>query len=466
MSTSFISNNFLLTNRFAEELYHDYAVKMPIIDYHNHLSPKDISDNRSFQNITKVWIDGDHYKWRAMRTLGVSEEFVTGNASDAEKFQKWAETVPFTLRNPLYHWTHLELMRYFGINELLNAENANGIYETASDLLQKPENSCQNLISKMGVELLCTTEDPTDNLKYHQKLDSSDFRTKVTTAFRPDKALQIDNVGFNEYLNSLEQVSGKSINTFKELCDVLRSRIEFFHQNGCRLSDHGLESMPYAVFTEREVDILFKKKREGDAVTDVQSSKFKTALLIFLSEEYHRLGWVQQFHLGALRNNNSRMLKRLGPDTGWDSIGDWLQAQNLSRFLDRLDNSDKLTKTIIYNLNPRDNEVMASMIGNFNDGSIKGKIQFGSGWWFLDQKDGMEKQLNALSNIGLISCFIGMLTDSRSFLSFPRHEYFRRILCNLFGEEMKNGQLPQETEWIGKIIQDICYNNAKAYFNF
>ncbi len=466
MSTSFISDNFLLTNKFAEELYHQYAAKMPIIDYHNHLSPRDISDNRTFRNITKVWIDGDHYKWRAMRTLGVSEEFVTGAASDEEKFMKWAETVPFTMRNPLYHWTHLELMRYFNIDELLTAKNARSIYESTSDLLGKPEYSCQSLISKMNVEVLCTTEDPTDNLEHHQKLNSSDFKTKVTTAFRPDKSLQIEKEGFNEYLDSLELVSKMEINSYQELCDVLRARIEFFNENGCRLSDHGLEFVPYAAFTESEVEILFKKRRGGDEVNDAETIKFKTALLIFLSEEYHRLGWVQQLHLGALRNNNSRMLKQLGPNTGWDSIGDWLQAQNLSRFLNRLDSNDKLTKTIIYNLNPRDNEVMASMIGNFNDGSVKGKIQYGSGWWFLDQKDGMKKQLNALSNISLIGCFVGMLTDSRSFLSFPRHEYFRRILCDLFGQEIANGQLPQETEWIGKIVQDICYNNAKEYFNF
>ncbi|WP_289644441.1 glucuronate isomerase [Maribacter aestuarii] len=466
MNTSFISDNFLLTNRFAEELYHQYAAKMPIIDYHNHLSPKDISDNRFFPNITKLWIDGDHYKWRAIRTLGISEKYVTGNAGDAEKFMKWAETVPYTVRNPLYHWTHLELNRYFNIDELLTANNAKKIYDRTSEVLSKPEYSCQSLISKMNVELLCTTEDPTDNLKYHRKLRSSDFKTKVTTAFRPDRALQIEKEEFNEYLNSLEQISDKHIHTYQDLCDVLRSRIGFFHENGCKLSDHGLEYVPFAEHTEKEVAELFKKRRGGDEVSEIQAVKFKTSLLIFLSEEYHSLGWVQQFHLGALRNNNSRKLRLLGPDTGWDSIGDWLQAQSLSRFLNRLDSTDKLTKTIIYNLNPRDNEVMASMIGNFNDGSVKGKIQFGSGWWFLDQKDGMEKQLNALSNIGLISCFIGMLTDSRSFLSFPRHEYFRRILCNLFGQEMANGQLPQETEWIGKIIQDICYYNAKAYFNF
>ncbi len=466
MSTNFIHDNFLLENKYAEELYHNYSKNQPIIDYHNHLPPQNIADDTVFENITKVWINGDHYKWRAMRTLGVNEQYITGSASDKEKFLNWAKTVPYTMRNPLYHWTHLELARYFGINELLNEKSAEGIYLQASEKLNSTAYSTQNLLKKVNAEVVCTTEDPIDTLEHHKKLAKSDFGVKVSTAFRPDKAILISNDDYNTYIYSLGEAAGVTIDTYSDLCTALKNRIEYFDKNGCKLCDHGLDQIYFENFTESEINSIFRKKRENAIITNEEALKFQSAILLFLSETYHEYGWVQQFHLGALRNNNARMHRVLGPDTGWDSIGDYPQAQKLSAFLNALDSKDKLTKTIIYNLNPADNEVMATMIGNFNDGSVKGKVQFGSGWWFLDQKDGMTKQLNALSNMGLISCFIGMLTDSRSFLSFPRHEYFRRVLCNLLGDEIKRGELPNDMEWIGKMVADISYNNAKEYFKF
>ena len=467
MSTkTFITDNFLLENKYAEELYHSYAKNQPIIDYHNHLPPAQIAADTQFENISRVWLNGDHYKWRAMRTMGVNEKFITGNASDKEKFEAWGKTVPHTLRNPLYHWTHLELKRYFGIDELLNENNASSIYENVNAQLQQKENSVRGLLNKMNVETLCTTEDPTDTLEHHQAMKKENFGIKVSTAFRPDKSILIDAEGYTDYLKELGKVAEVDIQSFQDLKDALLKRIEYFDENGCKLCDHGLNSMSFAEFTDAEVDAALKAKLSGKAVSAKEAEKFKTALLLFLSETYHKFGWVQQFHLGALRNNNKRMLAQLGPDTGWDSIGDYTQAEKLSQFLNTLDGKDKLTKTILYNLNPADNEVFATMIGNFNDGSVKGKVQWGSGWWFLDQKDGMEKQMNALSNMGLISCFIGMLTDSRSFLSFPRHEYFRRVLCNLFGKEMASGELPQDMDLVGNTISNICYGNAKDYFNF
>jgi glucuronate isomerase len=466
MSTKFIHDNFLLENKYAEELYHNYSKSQPIIDYHNHLPPQQISEDKIFENITKVWINGDHYKWRAMRTLGVNEVFITGKASDKDKFLNWAKTVPYTMRNPLYHWTHLELARYFDIYDLLNEKSAEKIWEQTQDKLNSYGYSCRGLLEKVNAEVICTTEDPIDNLEYHQKIAKSDFSVKVSTAFRPDKAILISNEGYNNYIDSLGKVEGINITTFSDLCDTLRKRIEFFSANGCKLCDHGLDQIYFETYTESEIKSIFTKKREGKEISNEEALKFQSALLVFLCETYHEFGWVQQFHLGALRNNNARMHRVLGPDTGWDSIGDYPQAQKLSAFLNALDSKDKLTKTIIYNLNPADNEVMATMIGNFNDGSAKGKVQFGSGWWFLDQKDGMTKQLNALSNMGLISCFVGMLTDSRSFLSFPRHEYFRRVLCNLLGDEIKRGELPNDVEWIGKMVSDISYYNAKEYFKF
>ena len=466
MNTKFIHDNFLLENKYAEELYHNYSKNQPIIDYHNHLSPQLIAGDAIFQNITDVWIKGDHYKWRAMRTLGINEKFITGNASDKDKFLQWAKTVPYTMRNPLYHWTHLELARYFDIHDLLNEKSAEKIFTEASEKIHSASFSTQNLLRKVNAEAVCTTEDPIDSLEFHQQLSKSDFKVKVTTAFRPDKAILITNNDYNTYIDTLGEKAGVAITTFTDLCDALKNRVDYFHQNGCKLSDHGLDHIYFEIFTENEVNAIFEKKRNNQFISNEEALKFQSAILLFLSETYHEYGWIQQFHLGALRNNNTRMHQILGPDTGWDSIGDYPQAQKLSHFLNALDSQNKLTKTIIYNLNPADNEVMATMVGNFNDGSVKGKVQLGSGWWFLDQKDGMTKQLNALSNMGLISCFIGMLTDSRSFLSFPRHEYFRRILCNLLGEEIQRGELPNDMEWIGKLVTDISYNNAKEYFNF
>jgi glucuronate isomerase len=466
ITKTFINDNFLLENKFAEELYHNYAENQPIIDYHNHLNPQYIAEDKIFDSITNLWIHGDHYKWRAMRTLGIQEQFVTGVASDKDKFLNWAKTVPYTMRNPLYHWTHLELARYFDIYDLLNEKSAEKIYEETSAKVTSKGFSTRNLLKKVNVELVCTTEDPTDSLEFHQQMNKNPFETKVSTAFRPDKAILIASETYNEYIDTLSDVAGFTINTYSDLCDALRKRIQFFNDNGCKLSDHGLDHIYFENFTESEVAVIFKKKREKQNITEEEGLKFQSALLLFLCETYHEYGWIQQFHLGALRNNNTRMHRLLGPDTGWDSIGDYPQAQKLSSFLNALDNSNKLCKTIIYNLNPADNEVMATMIGNFNDGSVKGKVQLGSGWWFLDQKDGMTKQLNALSSMGLISCFIGMLTDSRSFLSFPRHEYFRRILCNLLGDEIQRGELPADMEWIGKLVADISYRNAKEYFKF
>lgn len=464
MATPLITDTFLLQNKFAEELYFKYAEKQPIIDYHNHLLPADIAGNRVFDNITQLWIAGDHYKWRAMRTWGIDEKYITGTAPDDEKFAAWAKTVPHTLRNPLFHWTHLELKRYFGISDYLNEGNAGEIYTAINQKLQQPEYSTQGLLSQMNVEMLCTTEDPVDTLEHHQTLATGNFKTKVSTAFRPDKAVLIESDTYNDYLTQLEKASGVSITSYNSLKDALLKRLDFFHENGCRISDLGFNQLPFETFTDAEVATIFEKRRSGDSLSVVEADKFKTALLLFLCEEYSTRGWVQQFHLGALRNNNSRMHRILGADTGWDSIGDYAQATTLSKFLDALDGKDKLAKTILYNLNPADNELFATMAGNFNDGSVRGKVQYGSGWWFLDQKDGIIKQLNALSNMGMLSAFVGMLTDSRSFLSFPRHEYFRRVLCNLLGQEMESGELPQDVEWVGNMVADICYRNAKQYF--
>ncbi|HMK16603.1 MAG TPA: glucuronate isomerase [Chitinophagaceae bacterium] len=463
----FIDENFLLNSKASQQLYHEFAKEMPIIDYHNHLPPDEIAADKNFENITKVWLNGDHYKWRGMRSNGVPEEFITGNKSDWEKFQKWAETVPYTLRNPLYHWTHLELQRYFDVNDILNPDTAKKIYDETSAKLQEKEFSVRGLLEKMNVRLICTTDDPVDDLAYHKKIKNDNWHINVLPAFRPDKAMNVDDVNtFNNYLTLLEKASNISISTFNDYIAALKKRHEYFVENNCRVSDHGLEEMYAEDYTQTEVVGIFAKIRSGGDLSLEERKKFKSAMLVTLAEWDCEKGFVQQYHLGALRNNNSRMLKQLGPDTGWDSIGDFSQAKALSKFLNRLDTNNKLAKTIIYNLNPADNELFATMIGNFNDGSAAGKIQWGSAWWFLDQKDGMIKQINALSNMGLLSKFIGMLTDSRSFLSFPRHEYFRRLLCNLFGEEIENGELPNDIKWVGKIIQDICYNNANEYFGW
>ncbi|WP_031528889.1 glucuronate isomerase [Dyadobacter crusticola] len=465
---TFISEDFLLRSETARVLYHEYAKEMPIIDYHCHLPPDQIAADRQFENLTQIWLYGDHYKWRAMRANGINERYCTGDASDWEKFEQWGATVPYTMRNPLYHWTHLELLRYFDVDILLNKDTAREIYEECSAKLKQPEFSVQSLLNKMNVKVICTTDDPTDSLEYHKLIEESGFNIKVLPTFRPDKAmLLIDSPEeFNAYLDKLAASSGKSqISDYNELLEALQNRHDFFASMGGRLSDHGLEHI-YASFDEEAAKNAFAQTRSGQLASDADRIAFKSMLLFDLAKMDHAKSWTQQFHLGALRNNNARMLRELGPDTGWDSIGDYSQAQALSKFLNKLDSTDQLAKTVLYNLNPADNEVLATMTGNYNDGTVAGKMQFGSGWWFLDQKDGMERQMNALSNMGLLSRFVGMLTDSRSFLSYPRHEYFRRILCNLIGNDVDNGELPNDIPWLGKMVQDISYHNASKYFDF
>jgi glucuronate isomerase len=464
---SFLDQDFLLNTKTAQRLYHEYASELPIIDYHCHLPPDQIAQDINFNNLTHAWLYGDHYKWRAMRANGVNEAYITGNKSDQEKFEKWAETVPFTLRNPLYHWTHLELQRYFGIHELLSSATAQKVYDECNAKLKTPEFSIRNILKSKNVEVVCTTDDPLDNLAYHQQIKADGFEVKVLPAFRPDKAMNADDLkALNSYIDQLEAVTNISVSNIDEYLKALKNRHDYFAANGCTLSDHGLEQIYADDYTDKEIAGIFVKIRNKQVLLPLEISKFKSAMLYQFALWDHEKGWVQQYHLGALRNNNARGLANSGPDTGWDSIGDFKQGVALSKFLNRLDADNQLAKTILYNLNPADNELFASMTGNFNDGSVAGKVQFGSAWWFLDQKDGMTKQLNALSNIGLVSRMVGMLTDSRSFLSFPRHEYFRRLVCNLFAEDIENGELPNDIEWTGKIVQDICYYNAKNYFNF
>lgn len=467
MTKKFLDDDFLLQNKSAVRLYHDHAKEMPIIDYHCHLSPADIAQDRQFNNLTEAWLEGDHYKWRAMRTNGVPEKFITGSGSDREKFEKWSETVPWTIRNPLYHWTHLELKRYFGVEGmLLGPETSAKVYDLATEKLQEKDYSVQGLLNQMKVRFVCTTEDPIDTLEYHDHLKGVSNAFLVSTSFRPDKAMLADEPGpYNDYLDELSRISEIEIKSYEDLLGAVEKRHTYFHDHGCRVSDHGLEE-PYAEdYKDTEVKAIFAKLRQRTEVSGQELKKFKSALMVELFKMNHARGWVQQIHLGPIRNNNTRLFQAMGPDIGCDSIGDAPKAKALSKFLDRLDQEDKLTKTILYNINPAENEMMATMIGNFQDGSVPGKIQYGSGWWFLDQKDGMEKQMNALSNMGLLSRFVGMLTDSRSFLSFPRHEYFRRILCNLIGADVENGELPDDMNHLGKIVEGICYYNARAYFN-
>ena len=464
---TFINDDFILQSDFAKTLYHNYAKPLPIIDYHNHLSPQLIAENKTFDNITQVWLHGDHYKWRAMRAYGINEKYITGSASDKDKFFKWAEVVPYTLRNPLYHWTHLELQRYFGIQDLLTPENAEQVYKATSEMLEKPTHTACGLLQQQNVESLCTTDDPIDDLKFHKQIALSNKKVNVFPTFRPDKAYSVEDCNaYVDYLESLEKTVGFTINTYDDLLSALENRIDYFDAHGCRLSDHGLEQLNFFSNKKYDVSKLFTSVKSGKILTKEETQFFRAETLLALGKFYHKNGWTQQFHLGPIRNNNKRLLKELGPDTGFDSMGDASQAIGLSGFLNALDSTNQLTKTIVYNLNPADNEVIATMVGNFNDGSIKGKVQYGAAWWFLDQKDGIEKQLNTLSNQGLLSCSVGMLTDSRSFLSFPRHEYFRRILCNLIANDVVNGELPRDEKWLGKIVSDICYHNAKNYFQF
>lgn len=462
---TFLSEDFLLKTETAKRLYHDFAKDMPVIDYHNHLPPEEIAADRKFTTITEAWLKGDHYKWRAMRANGVNEELITGDTDDWTKFKVWAETVPYTMRNPLYHWTHMELLNPFGIKEVLNGSNAKSIYETCN--AQLPQFSTKALLKHHKVDALCTTDDPADPLHHHETIHKQDFATKVLPTFRPDKAMAVeDPVAYKAYIRKLGAAADIDINSYSALLAALKKRHEYFHAHGGRLSDHGLNFFIFADFTEAALENAFKDVLAGKHLDEATAAMFKSATLHFICIWNHEKGWTQQFHAGALRNNNSRLLQRLGADAGVDSIGDWPMAEAMSHFFDRLDKDNKLAKTIVYNLNPAHNEVYATMMGNFQDGTIAGKMQFGSGWWFLDQKDGMEKQINALSNMGLLSRFVGMLTDSRSFLSYSRHEYFRRILCNLIGNDVENGELPGDVPWLGKMVQDISYNNAKAYFNF
>jgi len=467
MMKSFLGKDFLLDNSAASELFEKYAQNLPIIDYHCHLSARDIAEDTQFENITQAWLAGDHYKWRAMRTNGIPEEYCSGKAADYEKFLRWAETVPYTLRNPLFHWTHLELNRYFGISKLLNSDTAGEIYEEASALLRTKEYSVRNLLRRMNVELVCTTDDPVDSLEYHQKIRRDGFEIVVVPAWRPDKATNVENAyAFNSYLLQLEAATGNKITHFNDFITAIRTRHDFFHKQGCRLSDHGLETFYADDYNADEIIHIFESVRSGKDPDNIQASRFRSAMLYLLSVMDHEKGWVQQFHTGAMRNNNTSMFNRIGPDSGFDSIGDLPAAKNMARFLDKLNMDDKLAKTILYNLNPSDNEIYATMIGNFQDGRVAGKIQWGAAWWFLDQKSGIERHLNTLSSLGLLSRFVGMLTDSRSFLSFPRHEYFRRILCNMIGSEMEKGEIPHDMEMIGRITADICYHNARNYFPF
>ena len=467
-SNTIIHEDFLLQNEQAKILYHGYAKEMPILDYHNHLPPAEIASNKKFDNLSQIWLKGDHYKWRAMRGLGVDEKFITGNTSDEEKFMAWATCFPETVRNPLFHWSQMELSFPFGINEYLNEASAKSIYGNCNDLLQQDGFSTQGILKQFNVKMVGTTDDPCDNLEHHQQIQQHDIGIKLLPSFRPDKAFNISNKDtFMLYLTKLEEASGIKIKQLSDLLNALENRLDYFHENGCRISDHGLLHMPLQFENTVELEAEFIHFIENKNINVFTSpERFAGVVLLHLCKCYHKKGWVQQFHLGAIRNNNSRLLNSIGADAGVDSIGDYSQAKALSSFLDALDKSDELAKTILYNINPADNEMFAAMCWNFNDGKTKGKIQYGSGWWFLDQKDGIEKQLNALSNIGTISSFVGMITDSRSFLSYSRHEYFRRILCNLLGDEMEKGLIPTDEKWIGELVKNICYNNAANYFDF
>lgn len=466
----FMDKDFLLQTETAQMLYHEHASKMPIIDYHCHLIPQMVADNHKFRSLTEIWLGGDHYKWRAMRSNGVAEKYCTGtDTTDWEKFEKWAETVPYTFRNPLYGWTHLELKTAFGINKVLNPNTAREIYDECSDKLQNdPTYTARGMMRRYNVETVCTTDDPVDTLEWHKKTRDSGFEIKMIPAWRPDKAMAVENPqNFKTYIENLSEVSGINISKFQDVIDALQKRHDFFAENGCKLSDHGIEEFYAEDYTDAEIDAIFNKVYGGTELTHDEILKFKSAMMVIFAEMDHASGWAQQFHYGAIRDNNTKMFNLLGPDTGFDSIGQFNTAKSMSKFLNRLATNDKLTKTIIYNLNPADNEVVATMLGNFQDGTCPGKIQWGSGWWFLDQKDGMEKQMNALSLLGLLSRFVGMLTDSRSFLSYPRHEYFRRVLCNLVGRDIENGEIPvSEMDRVKQMIEDISYYNAKNYFNF
>ncbi|MGD0078333.1 MAG: glucuronate isomerase [Sedimentisphaerales bacterium] len=465
MARSFITDDFLLQTKYARRLYHEFAEQMPIYDYHCHLPASLIAEDYQFKNLTEAWLAGDHYKWRALRANGIDEKYITGNASDFEKFEKWAQTVPYALRNPLYHWTHLELKRYFGISELLNADTAKEIYDACSEMLQSEDFSVPRLLGKANVELVCTTEGPIDTLEHHKKIKEGALPIKVYSAFRPDKAVATENIpALNAFYDKLAEITRTDIRSYDSLLDALRKRHQDFHDAGTRLSDYGFDTAYAEDYTADEIKRIFAQIRSGRQPDLTEQLKFKSATLFEMVAMDSGAGWVMQLHLGPLRDTNTKMLKTIGPNTGFDSIGDFNQALPLAKFLDRLNSANKLPKTVLYNINPRDNALFATMIGNFQDGSVPGKMQFGSGWWFLDQKNGIEKQIESLSNMGLLSRFIGMTTDSRSFLSFTRHEYFRRVLCNILGNDVEQGLLPDDMQLLGKMVENICFNNAKNYF--
>jgi glucuronate isomerase len=461
---SFIHEDFLLSTKIGRRLYHEFAQNEPILDYHCHLPPQDVAANRRFKNLFEIWLEGDHYKWRAMRANGLDESYCTGNVPPEEKFRAWARTVPFTLRNPLYHWTHLELKRYFGIDELLDESSAQRIWDRANELLQTDELSAHGILAKFKVKAVCTTDDPTDDLASHKAIAASGLATKVFPAFRPDKALNVHlPEAFNAWVARLEAASNTSIGTFTNFVDAIKKRHDYFHQMGSRLSDHGIDHAFADFCPDSEAAAIFDRALAGQAATPHEQVRFASNMMLLFGRWNAEKGWTEQLHLGARRNANTRRLRQLGPDTGFDSIGDWPQADALGAYLDRLDQENVLPKIVLYNLNPSDNYVLATMIGNFQDGSVAGKIQFGSGWWFLDQKEAMTWQLNALSSCGLLSRFLGMLTDSRSFMSYPRHEYFRRVLCDLIGRDMESGEIPDSDEMVGPMIRNICYGNARQF---
>ncbi|GAB4058736.1 glucuronate isomerase [Uliginosibacterium sediminicola] len=465
MAKTFMDEHFLLETPTAQKLYHEFAEHQPIIDYHCHLPPQEVADNKQFRNITEIWLGGDHYKWRFMRSSGVTEDFVTGNQPDIEKFRKFCSVLPMGVGNPLYHWSHLELQRYFGTKTLVSADTADELWEVCNAQIGKPELSARGLMLRSNVRVVCTTDDPVDDLAYHKAIAAdSGFSVKVLPTFRPDKSFNIDRAGFQDYIRKLATVSGVAINNFGELTQALSARLDYFAAHGCKLSDHAIDIAFFSPASDSELTTILSRAMNNEVIGKEDADKFKTAIMLFLGRQYAQRGWAMQLHIGAQRNNNTRMFNRLGPDTGWDSIADDLISAKISAFLNALDGDDLLPKTVLYNLNPIHNEVLATMLGNFQDGKVVGKMQFGSGWWFLDQKDGMTRQLTALSQLGNLGAFVGMLTDSRSFLSYTRHEYFRRILCNLIGGWVENGEYPQDYKLLGKIVSDICYNNADRYF--
>ena len=462
----FINDDFLLTTKTARHLYHEYAETEPILDYHSHLSPGDIAADRRFQDLFEIWLEGDHYKWRLMRAHGIAERFCTGDAKPLEKFQAWARTVPAALRNPVYHWTHLELKRYFGIGDLLNENSASSIWQRANHLLRSPELAARGILRKFKVHTLCTIDDPCDDLSNHRAIAASEAGFSVFPTFRPDMAFAVDNAEeFGAWLQRLEAASNIAVSSLRDFLAALKRRHDFFHENGARLSDHGLRRCFGEPFTEQQAAAIFSKARGGVAATPLEAEQFASYLLLYFGRLDAEKGWTKQLHIGALRNVSTRRARELGRDKGFDSIGDWNQAEQFCALLDKLDQESSLPKMIVYNVNPADNYAFCTALGSFQEGPVTAKLQYGSAWWFLDQKDGIEWQLSALSNTGLLSRFIGMVTDSRSFMSFPRHEYFRRILCNLIGRDVEGGELPNDEKLLGNMVRDICFGNAQRYLN-